>query len=93
MASCDVRRIAVIMLAILTMVSLGWTLLVWDAMRTEEQLGHEVGDDTAAFAVMTIIGIVVTAVLALATGLTWRWQNLKRRWRADRQMLREARRR
>ena len=87
----QVRRAASIVLGLLAFLDALLTLSAWDAMVTEERLAHEIGDDTAVFAVSALLAGLATVVLLVAFLLVWRWPGLKRRWRDECQLLRDAR--
>ncbi len=79
-----------VVLGTLAIVALGSMFIAWDGTTTEEQLAHELGDDTAVLQGRR--RRVESPPWCWAGCLTtWRWPAMKKRWCAERETLRESR--
>ena len=58
---------------------------------TEEQLAHEIGDDTKVFAAAVLAYGAASLLLAVASLVLWHWPRVKKQWSADRRLLRDSR--
>jgi hypothetical protein len=86
-----VRRLLAVTLGVATVLLFGLTIVVWGAMENESRLFHEVGDDTPAYARMTLILALGTLATALSGLVVWQWPTIKRQWAAEATLLRDMR--